>query len=111
MDFIGEVIPVETEGEVKRPARFTWRDRDYVIVRILASWHDYSIPAQVHRPRFTMRHHRNYYHVETDTGERFELYYDRGAKNPEWVLLKHLGSAPSAPSANAPPPSATDECA
>lgn len=94
MDFIGEVIPVETEGEVKRPARFAWRGRDYTIVRILASWRDFSMPAQVHRPRFTMRHHRNYYHVETDTGDRFEIYLDRGAKQPEWVLLKHLGSAP-----------------
>jgi len=44
-----------------------------------------------------MRHHRNYYHVETDTGERFEIYLDRGAKRPEWVLLKHPGSPPAAP--------------
>jgi len=94
MDFIGEVIAMETEDEVRRPARFTWRGRGYTIVRILASWRDCSMPAQVRRPRFTMRHHRNYYHIQTDTGDRFEIYLDRGAKNPEWILLKHLGSAP-----------------
>ena len=94
MDFIGDVIDVETDGEVKRPARFRWRDRQYQIVRILASWQDSSMPTGLRRPKFTMRHHRNYYHVETDTGDRFEMYLDRGAKTPEWVLLKHLGPAP-----------------
>ncbi len=29
--------------------------------------------------------------VETDTGDRFEMYRDRSAKTPESVLLKHLG--------------------
>lgn len=94
MDFIGEVIAVETEGQVKRPARFTWRRREYRITRIIHSWHDYSMPAGVRHPRFTMRHHRNYYHVETDGGERFEIYYDRGKKRPDWVLLKHLMTVP-----------------
>jgi hypothetical protein len=94
MEFIGEVIEVETEGEVKRPVRFCWRGRAYSIVRILTSWHDYSMPSEVRRPKWTMRRHRNYYHVETDSRERFEIYLDRGAKRPEWVLLKHLGSIP-----------------
>ena len=97
MEFIGEVITVETQGEVKRPARFSWRGRTYRVVRILASWQDYSMPAQVPRPNWRMRHHRNYYHVQTDTGERFEIYLDRGAKRREWVLLKHLGSPPAPP--------------
>lgn len=96
MDFIGEVIEVETEGEVKRPARFTWRGREYTIARILASWQDSSMPSSLRRPKWTMRHHRNYYHVETDSGDRFEIYLDRGAKNPQWVLLKHLKAAPPA---------------
>jgi hypothetical protein len=90
MEFIGEVITVATEGEVRRPARLEWRGRRYEIVRILASWRDYAIPAEVRRKKWTMRHHRNYYHVQTDSGERFEIYFDRGAKHPEWVLLKRL---------------------
>ncbi len=99
MEFISEVIKVDTEGDVKRPARFTWRGQTYRIVRILASWQDASMPSELRRPKWTMRRHRNYYHVETDSGERFEIYLDRGAKRPEWVLLKHLGSAPAAPEA------------
>ncbi len=94
MDFIGEVIKVETEGEVKRPARFKWRGQEYTVTRVIYSWHDYSMPTQVRHPRFTMRHHRNYYHVETEGGERFEIYLDRGSKRPEWVLLKELGTVP-----------------
>ncbi len=101
MDFIGEVVEVQTEGEVKQPASFRWRGQEYRVVRILASWQDYSMPAGLRRPMWTMRRHRNYYHVQTQTGERFEMYLDRGAKRPEWVLLKHLGTFPS-------PPSATD---
>jgi hypothetical protein len=97
MEFIGEVISVETEGEVKRPAGFTWRGQDYRVERILASWHDFQMPTELRRPKWTMRHHRNYYHVQTDTGERFEIYLDRGAKRPEWILLKRLGAVPHAP--------------
>jgi len=95
MDFIGETIEVTTEGEVKRPAQFIWRGREYHITRIIYSWHDYAIPTQVRKPRFTMRHHRNYYQVETEGGERFEMYFDRGSKRPDWVLLKHLGTVPT----------------
>jgi len=94
MAFIGEVIEVETEGEPKRPTRFVWRGRSYRIEHILASWHDASMPNQLRRPRWTMRRHRNYYHVQTDGGERFEIYLDRGKKRPEWVLLRSLGPEP-----------------
>ncbi len=94
MDFIGEVIDVECEGEVKRPARFRWRGREYRVVQILASWQDFAMPHGVRKVNFKMRHHRNYYHVQTESGERFELYLDRGAKQPEWVLLKDLGKPP-----------------
>ncbi len=97
MDFIGEVIEVETAGEVKRPAGFKWRDRTYTITRILASWQDYSMPKGFRKPMWTMRRHRNYYHVQTDTDDRFEIYLDRGGKHLEWVLLKHLGHFPSPP--------------
>jgi hypothetical protein len=95
MEFIGETIAVETEGVIKRPARFTWRGHDYRVVRIVHSWHDYAMPVNLRHPKWTMRHHRNCYHVETDTAERFEIYFDRGRKRPDWVLLKHLGSLPA----------------
>lgn len=94
MEFIGDLIKVETEGLVKRPVRFVWRGRTYAITRILAGWHDYSMPTGIRRPRWTMRRHRNYYHVETETGERFELYLDRGAKQPVWILSSRLDAVP-----------------
>lgn len=99
MDFIGEIIQVETTGEVKQPAAFTWRGRSYRISRILASWQDSSMPATLQRAKWIMRHHRNYYHVQTDSGERFEIYLDRGAKRPDWVLLKSLGCPPASDAA------------
>lgn len=98
MAFVGEVIEVQTEGEPKRPKRSAWRGRSYRVEHILASWHDASMPDQLRRPRWTMRRHRNYYHVQTDGGERFEIYLDRGAKRPEWVLLRSLGRAPDSSS-------------
>lgn len=94
MEFVGEVIRVETEGTVKRPARFRWRGADYTISRIVHSWHDYSMPVNLRRPKWTMRHHRNCYVVETNGGDRFEIYFDRGKKRPDWVLLKHLDAVP-----------------
>jgi len=94
MEFIGETISVQTQGQAKRPASFSWRDRTYRIDRILVSWRDYAMPAHLRRPKWTMRRHRNYYHVQTDSGERFEIYLDRGAKRLEWVLLKRLEPVP-----------------
>lgn len=102
MDFIGEVIDVECEGEVKLPVRFRWRGREYRITKILTSWQDYAMPKGVRKKLFTMRHHRNYYHVETESGERFEIYLDRGAKQPDWVLLKDLGKPPERHAGDSP---------
>ncbi|MFQ6048285.1 MAG: DUF6504 family protein [Phycisphaerae bacterium] len=94
-EFIGQVIEVQTAGQVKRPVAFVWQGQTFRIARILASWHDYSMPQGLRRPRWTMRRHRNYYHLETDDGQRFEIYLDRGAKNPTWVLLSKLGRPPA----------------
>ena len=108
MEFVGEVIKVETDGEAKRPASFSWRGRTYRVGRVLASWRDYSMPTQLRQPKWTMRRHRNYYHVEAESGERFEMYLDRGVKRPEWVLLRQLNPAPGTGATERPRAGAND---
>ena len=36
------------------------------------------------------RRHRDYYRVKTDTGQVFEIYFNRGPGKRYWVLYKEL---------------------
>jgi len=94
--FFGREIEVTTSGEVKVPASFRLDDREYVISEIMAAWPDHGFgQSPVRRPKWWMRHHRNYYRVRTTEGDVFEIYYDRGTslKHPErkkWFLHRQL---------------------
>ncbi|MEW6524576.1 MAG: hypothetical protein AB1445_13695 [Bacillota bacterium] len=46
------------------------------------------------RPRWYHRRHRTYYQVRTTQGRRFILYWDRGGKTHQWVLLKEVDATP-----------------
>ena len=95
--FIGEQIEVQMVGEpVKVPVSFRWYGSDYHIAEVLASWADFGYgQTPPRRPHWWQRRHRNYYRVKTDTGETFEIYYDRGtrASHPErrkWYLFRRI---------------------
>jgi hypothetical protein len=96
MEFIGEQIEVTQATGAPGPVRFVWRGRTYEVQRVLASWQDagYGTTGAASR-NWRTRHHRNYYHVACEGGERFELYLDREAvPSPEkrrrrrWMLVK-----------------------
>lgn len=94
--FLGKKISVTTGGEVKVPVSFRLDDREYAIVSILESWHDYGFGKSfTGRKRWWHRHHRTYYIVKTAEDEVFELYFDRGtkleqAKRGLWFLSRRL---------------------
>lgn len=88
--FIGEKVKVELDDS-HSPASFYWRKRKHVVKKVLALWHDWGFGAAApSKKTWRLRHHRNYYRVETDTGEVFELYLDRGAGRRTWVLTQRL---------------------
>lgn len=81
------------DEETGRPRSFTWNGRTYEIKEIIAVWADWGFPAgSPRRKTWRMRRHRNYYRVETENGDVFELYHDRGVKADidEWVLQTRI---------------------
>ncbi|MFQ6015013.1 MAG: DUF6504 family protein [Anaerolineae bacterium] len=91
------------------PAAFTWQGQEYRIVELLSEWHDYrkrgkTAAAYVKEKgtywvRASQRSGswgvgRDYYRVHTDTGEVFDIYYDRKPKGRKrkgvWVLSRKL---------------------
>lgn len=116
MEFHSEPITVEFSAEPlleKRPglpAAFAWRGKWYKITRLVKEWHDYrkrgnmeefyrrkrgNAPDLKSSSRGSWGVGRDYYRVVTDSGEIFDIYYDRKPfkqKKGEWVLLKKVGS-------------------
>lgn len=114
MEFYSEPITVEfaaeplLEKKPGLPAAFTWRGKSYAIVKLLKEWHDYrkrekiqefyskkrgNAPEMKSGKRGSWGVGRDYYRVLTDSGEIFDIYYDRKPvrqKKGEWVLLRRI---------------------
>ncbi len=89
--FICEPIEVILDGMVKRPISFQWKGMGYRVVEIWAEWQDAGFgPIPPGRGKWWQRRHRNYYRVVTHTGEVFEIYFDRGGKQPQWYLFRKV---------------------
>ena len=88
--FIGEKIDVETGGVVKQPVSLVWRGHEYRVAEILASWFDWGFSSAVTQRDWRTRRHRNYFRLQTDSGERFEIYLDRAPARAEgeWYLYQ-----------------------
>ncbi len=111
MDFYSEPITVKfaeeplLEKKPGLPAEFIWRGKSYKITGLLKEWHDYrkrgrieefygkrrgNAPEMKSDKRGSWGVGRDYYRVFTDSGEIFDIYYDRepsGQKKGEWILL------------------------
>lgn len=98
------------EKKTGPPSAFMWRDTQYTITSVLRTWHDYSQRGtsqflydekRGNAPQMTLSKRgswgvgRDYYRVRTDSGDTFDIYYDRTPrkhKKGEWILLKKVGS-------------------
>jgi len=76
----------DMEGKLRDPVAFTWRGERHVIREILSAWTDTGFGAGEATRTWWRRRHRNAYRVETEAGEVYELYLDRGGSRREWVL-------------------------
>lgn len=92
-ELISERIEVELsddERALRVPVAFTWRGQRYVIRQIVSVWVDAGFGAGEVTRTWYRRRHRNAYRVETEGGEVFEVYLDRGGSRRDWVLAKKL---------------------
>lgn len=114
--FIGEPVealfdrPPSLEKRSGVPDGFIWAGRIYRVVAVLREWHDYrlrgkslafyikergSYRAKAAQRRGSWGVGRDYYRVRTDTGEVFDLYYDRAPRGPDhrkgdWFLFRQV---------------------
>jgi len=88
------------------PDGFVWRGNIYMIEELVSEWHDYrrrGRMARNMRPEHAAKAAKrgswgvgqDYYRVRTDSGQLFDLYYDRAPKNVnhrkgEWRLFQEL---------------------
>ncbi|MGE5224063.1 MAG: DUF6504 family protein [Omnitrophica WOR_2 bacterium] len=88
------------------PDGFTWREQHYRVSVVLKEWHDYRRRGRMARnmqPQHAeVASHRgswgvglDYYRVKTDTGQIFDIYYDRAPKDADrrkgqWFLNQEL---------------------
>lgn len=90
---ISERIQVETspaaEG-LREPVAFTWCGKRYAIRAIVNAWVDTGFATGETTRTWYNRRHRNYYRVEADDGQRYELYLDRSGNRRDWVLTRLL---------------------
>jgi hypothetical protein len=112
--FIGEPIQVEFDQPPaleKRPGcpdQFVWRGETYRIAELLSEWHDYARRGRMARNmrpthaaaavrRGSWGVGRDYYRVRTDSGQVFDLYYDRAPRSVDdrkgsWVLYREMSA-------------------
>lgn len=88
------------------PDSFLWRDRHYEIVELISEWHDLRRKGRLARnmqPKHAERASSRgswgvgqyYYRVRTDTGQVFDIYYDRTPKGVDdrkgsWFIYREL---------------------
>jgi len=102
--------PPALEKRPGPPDGFTWEGRAYRVVEVLGEWHDYrqrgktaafyrkergSYRAKAAERQGSWGVGRDYYRVRTDTGEVFDLYYDRAPQGPGrrkggWFLYRQI---------------------
>ena len=88
------------------PSKFKWHEREYHIVDLITEWRDYERRGRYKRnmqpQHATVASHRGswgvgqfFFRVRVESGQIFELYYDRAPKSSderkgEWYLYQEL---------------------
>ena len=88
------------------PSGFVWEGKTYRVVEMLSEWKDFSrrgrmarnmrpTHAEVAAGRGSLGVGRFYFRVRTNTGQVFDLYYDRQIKSVDdrkghWFLYREL---------------------
>ena len=113
--FIGEPIeaqfdqPPTLEKKPGCPDQFVWQGETYRVTEKLSEWHDYGRRGRMAvnmRPAHAVAASRrgswgvgrDYYRVRTDSGQVFDLYYDRAPKKTDdrkgaWFLYREMSES------------------
>jgi hypothetical protein len=99
-------VPPAREKTPDCPNGFIWNDQTYRVTEMLSSWSDFTrrgraarnmrpAHAEVASTRGSLNVGRFYFRVKVDTGQIFDLYYDRAMKNVDerkgqWFVYREL---------------------
>ena len=88
------------------PNGFIWEDKTYRVVEMLSSWTDFKRRGKMARnmqpqhaavasTRGSLNVGRYYFRVKVDTGQIFDIYYDRAMKSVDdrkgqWLVYREL---------------------
>ena len=88
------------------PNGFLWNDKTYRVIEMLSAWSDFArrgrmarnmrpAHAAVAAGRGSLNVGRFYFRVRVDSGQVFDIYYDRAMKNiddrkGQWFLYREL---------------------
>ena len=101
--------PPTREKTPECPNGFIWEDKTYRVIKMLSSWSDFKrrgkmarnmrpAHAEVASSRGSLNVGRFYFRVKVDTGQIFDIYYDRAMKSVDerkgqWFIYRELGEA------------------
>lgn len=85
-----ELFTPAADGEPPLPARFRWSDRDIVVKAVLRTWRS----TKTDRGDVYLKRH--WFEIETEDGERAEVYFDRGARRGAARWWLYTFAAPNA---------------
>jgi hypothetical protein len=113
--FLDEPITVEFDqlpGKEKSPPcpnRFLWQGRMFIVIETLSEWTDFTRRGKMARNmrpahaaaaagRGSLNVGRFFFRVRVDSGQIFDLYYDRAMKDVDhrkgqWFLYREMGTA------------------
>jgi hypothetical protein len=90
------------------PDGFTWDDRTYHVVETLSEWKDFARRGRMRRnmstehalaaaERGSLNVGRFFFRVRVDSGQIFDIYYDRALKNVDdrkgsWFIYREMSS-------------------
>ena len=88
------------------PNGFVWNDKTYRVIEMLSAWSDFArrgkmaknmrpAHAAVASSRGSLNVGRFYFRVRVDSGQVFDIYYDRAMKSlddrkGQWVMYREL---------------------
>ncbi|MGZ9165188.1 MAG: DUF6504 family protein [Anaerolineales bacterium] len=100
-------IPPALEKSPGCPNGFIWENKTYHITEMLSSWSDFTRRGKMARNmrpahalvasgRGSLNVGRFYFRVKVDSGQIFDIYYDRAMKNVDdrkgqWFIYRELG--------------------
>lgn len=100
-------MPPAREKTPDCPSGFVWEGRTYRVTEMLSVWSDFKRRgrmAQNMRPehaavaanRGSLNVGRFYFRVKVDSGQIFDIYYDRAMKNVDerkgqWLVYREMG--------------------